>query len=65
MTIPGGYLVHYPCIFPFNFGGVKNITSCIFTDELEHPWCPTKTHDNGDTVSGYWGNCKESCPGMI
>ena len=65
MTIPGGRMSHTPCMFPFNFGGVNSILSCIITSNEEEPWCPTRTDINGDMVTGHWGNCKKTCPGKI
>ena len=45
VTIPAGgigMVVHANCIFPFSYGGVDNISSCIRTTDGEQPWCPTR-----------------------
>ena len=67
------HLVHFPLtmqVIKFEFKswanvltGVRNIYSCISTFPGEKPWCATQTDQNGDSTSGNWGTCGESCPG--
>ena len=63
MTVPGGRVSFTPCVFPFNYGGVENITGCISTYNGEMPWCATKTGEDGDMLEGHWGQCQDNCTG--
>ena len=78
LTVSGGNVAHAPCVFPFNyaglkkqekknladvFEGVKNISSCVSTFPGEEPWCATQTDQNRDLTSGNWGKCGDECPG--
>ena len=50
------------CVFPFTDKKGKTHTACA-TAPLKHPWCATKTDENGVIEKGHWGFCDESkCP---
>jgi hypothetical protein len=31
-------------------------------DEKNQAWCPTKVNKEGMVITGYWGDCHETCP---
>ena len=47
------------CVFPFTDKKGKTHTSCA-TKPLKHPWCATKTDEDGVIQTGHWGFCDES-----
>merc|ERR1719351_235751 len=49
-----------PCIFPFNYHGVKNITSCTKADDDQY-WCATETDKGGNYIPDKFGYCTENC----
>ena len=52
------------CIFPFTHNGVihKTCTKHGIEDTEYKPWCSTKVDDNGNHISGNWGDCSQDCP---
>ena len=46
----------HPCIFPFKWGGVQ-YQDCTMAGDSEKAWCSTGNDDNGEVISGSWGDC--------
>ena len=44
------------CVFPFTHEGVTH-TACTTIGGTSHPWCSTKTDENGKYLDGHWGYC--------
>ena len=45
-----------PCIFPFKWKGVQ-YQNCTLAGDSEKTWCSTANDDNGEVISGSWGDC--------
>jgi len=60
----GGPGIGKPCIFPFKWIRTgKTYTECTTDGGNEH-WCSTKVDEDGEHLSGNWGECGPGCPGV-
>jgi len=60
-TTSGGPKPEQPCVFPFNYNEVTYNSCTTEGNILGQAWCSTMVDDNGDTVSGNWGDCPDTC----
>ena len=49
------------CIFPFVYAQIQH-SQCTTVGNNGTPWCSTKTDENNNHITGYWGNCAKNCP---
>ena len=56
----GGDDANQQCVFPFSYEGVT-YEHCTSVGNNGTQWCSTEVDENGEYVSGKWGNCGSGC----
>ena len=56
----GGDDANQQCVFPFSYEGVT-YEDCTSVGNNGTDWCSTEVDENGEYVSGKWGNCGSGC----
>ena len=56
----GGNDANQKCVFPFSYEGVT-YEKCTSVGNNGTQWCSTEVDENGEYVSGKYGNCGSGC----
>ncbi len=52
-----------PCVFPFNYKGVRYNSCTTVHARYNRAWCATRVDPQGDVIPGEWGDCHpRDCP---
>ena len=62
-TISGPFS-NNPCVFPFEYNGVKYNECTNVEASRTMPWCSVRVDAQETHVQGNWGYCDTGCPGV-